>query len=72
MQTKIRHLRKRLKNSEDFKKEIISLFKKREYSVIELEKLYGLRSPTIYNWIYKYSKFNNKAIRLVEMKQNCS
>ena len=72
MRTNLRKLRKQRHYSEDFKKELVSLFESGEYSVLQLEKLYGVTNVSIYNWIYKFSTFNEKGIRVVEMKQSSS
>jgi transposase-like protein len=70
MRTNLKKLRKQLHYSEEFKKEIVSLFEKGTFSVIQLEKLYGISNPSIYRWIYKYSTFNQKGVRVVEMKKS--
>jgi transposase len=72
MKTNLKHLRKHRRYSEEFKKEIVSLFEKGKFSVLQLEKLYGVDNVTIYKWIYKFSTFNEKGIRVVEMKQSSS
>ncbi len=72
MRTNLKKLRKKLRYSEDFKKELVSLFEKGTYSVLQLERLYGVTNASIYRWIYKYSTFNEKGIRVVEMKQSSS
>lgn len=70
MKSNLRHLRKSRKYSEEFKKEIVALFENGKFSVLQLEKLYGVGNPTIYKWIYKFSTFNEKGIRIVEMKES--
>ena len=70
MKANLKQLRKNRKYSEEFKKEIVSLFEKGKFSVIQLEKLYDVHNVTIYNWIYKFSTFNEKGIRVVEMKES--
>lgn len=70
MKTNLRELRKHRKYSDDFKKEIVSLFEKGKFSVLQLEKLYGIGNASIYNWIYKFSTFNEKGFRIVEMKES--
>lgn len=72
MRTDLRKLRKKRHYSEDFKKEIVSLFESGKYSVKQLESLYGVVNSTIYKWIYKFSTFNEKGIRVIEMKQSSS
>ncbi len=70
MKTNLRELRKNRKYSEEFKKEIVSLFEKGKFSVLQLEKLYDVHNVTIYKWIYKFSTFNEKGVRVVEMKES--
>lgn len=56
--------------SEDFKLKLVDQYEKGEYSVLEMEKIYDISNPTLYNWIYKYSKYNKKGIQVVEMKDS--
>jgi transposase len=70
MKANLKHLRKTLRYSEEFKKEIVSIFEKGEMSVYQIEKLYGIGNPTIYRWIYTYSTFNEKGFRVIEMKES--
>jgi len=72
MKTNLKQLRKHRRYSEEFKKEIVALFEKGKFSVLQLEKLYGVDNVTIYDWIHKFSTFNEKGIRVVEMKQSSS
>ena len=70
MQTNLRLIRKSRVYSDDFKREIVSLFESGKLSVLQLERLYGISNPTIYNWIYKFSNFNEKGQRIMEMKSS--
>jgi transposase-like protein len=70
MKANLKQIRKHRKFSEDFKKELVSTFEKGEFSIVQLEKLYGIGNATIYNWVYKYSNFNEKGFRIVEMKDS--
>ena len=72
MKANVRSIRKQRKYSEEFKKRIVSDFESGKYSVAQLEKLHGVRNPTIYCWIYKFSTFNEKGFRIVEMKDSSS
>jgi len=72
MRTNLKRLQKQRRYTEEFKKEIVSLFEDGSYSVLQLEKLYGVNNATVYKWIYKFSTFNEKGIRIVEMKQSSS
>jgi transposase len=70
MRAKVREIRKLRQYSEEFKKGIVDSFERGEFSVLQLSKLYGIGDPTIYNWIYKFSNFNEKGCRIVEMKDS--
>jgi len=65
-------LRKRRRYSEDFKKKLVKEFESGQYSVTQLGRLYGICFQNIYNWIYKYSTFNEKGVRIVEDHQSSS
>lgn len=58
------------KYSEDFKLKVVREYESGKYSVYEMEKIYDISNQTIYNWIYKYSKYNKKSIQVVEMKDS--
>lgn len=72
MKADLAKIRKRRVYSEEFKKRIVSEFESGEFSVLQLGKLYGINNVTIYNWIYKFSTFNDKSIHVVEMKDSSS
>lgn len=70
MNTNLRKLSKKRVYSETFRRTVVSLFEEGTYSVLQLERLYKISNPTIYSWIYKYSTFNEKGVRIVEMKDS--
>jgi transposase-like protein len=70
MNANLKEIRKRRVYSVDFKREIVNFYESGKYSVMQLERLYGVHNVTIYNWIYKFSTFNEKGIRVVEMKDS--
>lgn len=72
MKANLKKIQKKRIYSDDFKKEIVSLFEGGEFSVLQLEKLYGVRTANIYRWIYKFSTFNEKGCRVVEKKESSS
>ena len=72
MKTNLRKIKKTRYYSDAFKKELVSLFESGKFSVPQLVELYGVTKSTIYKWIYKFSTFNEKGIRVVEMKQSSS
>jgi transposase-like protein len=70
MEANLQEIRKHRHYSEDFKRRIVASFEKGEFSILQLEKLYGIRNTNIYNWVYKYSRFNEKGCRIVEMESS--
>jgi len=70
MKANIRLIRKKRKYSEEFKKNLVKDFEKGRYSVPQLEKLHNIHNRNIYNWIYKYSTFNEKGFRIIEMNKS--
>jgi transposase-like protein len=72
MKSNIRLLKKHRRYSVEFKKQIVADFESGDLSVPQLEKLHGVSNKSIYNWIYKFSTFNEKGFRVVEMKDSSS
>lgn len=70
MKANLRSIQKRRHYSKEFKRMIVADFESGKYSVYELEKLHGIRNSRIYDWIYKFSTFNCKGYRVVEMKDS--
>jgi len=65
-----KRVKARRKFSEDFKLKIVKEYESGVSSVGELKKLYDIRENVIYRWIYKYSKYNKKSIKVVEFKDS--
>ncbi|WP_265163870.1 transposase [Salinimicrobium tongyeongense] len=72
MKSIIRLLKKYRRYSVEFKIQIVAEFESGDFSVPQLEKLHGVSNKSIYDWIYKYSTFNEKRFRVVEMKDSSS
>lgn len=70
MKTKLTRIKKNRRYSEEFKRQIVMEFESGRYSVPGLEKIYGICNASIYNWIYKYSSYNEKGYRIMEMKKS--
>jgi transposase len=70
MEANLKQIRKHRCFSEDFKKGIVASFEKGAFSIPQLVKLYGIGSTSIYRWVYKYSRFNEKGCRIVEMEDS--
>ncbi len=68
MKANIKQIKKHRKFSIDFKKEIVSAFENGQFSIRQLARLYGISNQSIYKWIYQFSTFNEKGIRVVELK----
>ena len=56
--------------SEDFKKSRIKDYESGKFTVVEISRLYNIERPVVYKWIYKYSTYNKKAVRVVEMSES--
>ncbi|MGV8963487.1 MAG: transposase [Candidatus Saccharimonadaceae bacterium] len=65
-----KRIKRKRKFSEDFKLKIVNQYESGEFSVVEMAKIYDISLQTIYNWIYKYSKYNKQSIQVVEMKDS--
>ncbi len=70
MKANLKQIRKHRLYSEEFKKNIVDSFEKGEFSVSQLQKLYGVQNAVIYRWVYKFSSFNEKGCRIVEMENS--
>ena len=55
MKANLRKLQKQRVFSEELKREIVSLFESEKFSVLELEKFYGISDSALYRWTYKFS-----------------
>ena len=53
--------------SEEFKKNCVNDYETGQLTVKELSKLYQIHTIIIYRWIYKYSAYNKRRIKVVEM-----
>ena len=53
--------------TEEFKKNCVNDYESGQLTVKELSKLYSIQTVIIYRWIYKYSAYNKRRIKVVEM-----
>jgi transposase len=53
--------------SEEFKLTVVQDYERGQFSVLELAKLYQVHTTIIYRWIQKYSSYNKRKIKVVEM-----
>ena len=56
--------------SEEFKKVRVKEYESGKFTVNDLSRLFGIQSAVIYRWIYKYSIYNKKSIKVVEMNES--
>ncbi|TQD38839.1 transposase [Haloflavibacter putidus] len=72
MKANVRSIRKQRRYSKEFKLQLVSDFEKGKYSVPQLQRMHGVANSLIYSWIYKFSTFNEKGFRVIEMKDSSS
>jgi transposase len=70
MKANITKIQKRRQFSKDFKRKLVSEFESGKYSVAELGRLHKIQFQVIYNWIYKFSNFQEQGYRVVEMTES--
>jgi transposase-like protein len=70
MRTTIRLVKTRRRFTEDFQRKVVKEFEEGSLSVLQLSRLYSISYQSIYNWIYKFSTFNEQGSRIVEMKES--
>lgn len=66
------HVRPKRHFTEEFKKARVKEYERGEFSVSEISTLFSIQSALIYRWIYQYSVYNKKKIRVVEMEDSSS
>jgi transposase len=72
MKANLKSINKARRFSDEFKKSIVAEFEKGNLSVLQLSRLHSVHFQTIYNWIYKFSTFNEKGYRIIEMEDSTS
>jgi transposase-like protein len=70
MKANLKLIKKRRKYSEEFKRNIVTEFESGSLSVSQISRLYTIAEKSIYRWIYKFSIFNEKESRIIEMKES--
>lgn len=55
---------------EEFKKERVKEYEKGEFTVKELSRLFSIKEGIIYRWIYKYSAYSRRGLKVVEMSES--
>jgi transposase-like protein len=70
MRANIRLINKHRHYTKEFKESLVKEFESGQLSVSQLGKLHNISSTIIYRWIYKFSTFNEKGFRVIEMKSS--
>jgi transposase-like protein len=70
MKPRIQQVKGKRHFTETFKKKIVEEYERGKFTVKELEKIYHVSNVSIYSWIYKYSFYNKKSIKVVEMTES--
>ena len=70
MKADLTKIRKKRVFSEEFKRNLVKEYELGRFSVLQLEKLHRISNPLLYRWIYKYSTFNDKSVRIIEMDES--
>jgi transposase len=56
--------------NEEFKKARIKEYESGKFTVKEIGRLFRIQTAVIYRWIYKYSTYNKKSVKVVEMNES--
>lgn len=56
--------------SEEFKRKIVADYERGVMTALQLSDHYGITNSLVYIWVYKYSTYNQKNVRIVEMKDS--
>jgi len=72
MKANVRKIKKYRKYSDEIKRRAVAEYESGEYSALQLAKIYEVTATAIYKWIYKFSTYNERGFRIVEMKESAS
>jgi len=72
MRANLKLIKKRRQFTEEFKRSLVSDFESGKFSIPQLSRLHKISNTLIYQWIYKFSTFNEKGSRIIEMKESSS
>ena len=56
--------------NEEFKKARIKEYESGKFTVKDIGRLFRIQTAVIYRWIYKYSTYNKKSVKVVEMDES--
>lgn len=70
MKTKQVTLRAKRIYSEEFKRTQVKEYENGKLTISDIGQLYSIPVTIIYRWVYKYSTYNKKNVRVVEMSES--
>jgi transposase len=56
--------------SEGFKKARVQEYESGKFTINELSRLYNIQKNVVYRWVYKYSNYIKKSVKVVEMSES--
>lgn len=56
--------------SEEFKKSLVKDYDSKKLTITELSRIHNVSKASIYTWLYKYSNYLKKKIRIVELESS--
>lgn len=72
MQKQGKEVKARRRFTEEFKLKVVRDYEQGVHTALEMSRLFAIAEQNIYNWIYKYSTYNKKKVRIVEMSESSS
>ena len=70
MKSNVKLIKTQRQFSQEFKKSLVKEFEQGKLSILQLSRLHGVANQQLYNWVYKYSIFNKKGARIIEMEKS--
>ena len=70
MSKKLKSVRSYRKFSEEFKRELVSEYESKKYTISELSRIYKISATSLYKWVYQYSSYLKKQTKIVELKES--
>lgn len=62
-----KHIKAKRIFSDSFKRSLVSEYETGKFSVLDLSRLHSINETVIYRWIYRYSTYQKRNIKVVEM-----
>jgi len=56
--------------TEAFKRQLVSEYESKKFTISELSRIYKISATSLYQWVYKYSSYLEKQTKVVELKES--